>query len=683
MSLLDRLRRALAVKPDDAGRPQSVERTQLLERALLLHEAGDLQGARAIYERLLARDPRDADALHLTGLVSHQRGEHARALDLIGWAIGERPAAPRFHFNLGNALAALDQTRAAAASFRRAAELDPSHAAAWFNLGSAMARLNEHGNAAAALRRAFDLSPDLPDLRQALAQALANAAGAGELPASAYAEAIRLLEHHWQLAADPVAARLLLALALQEDRQWTEAARHYAALIEALPDLEAAHNHLANCYNQLGRMRDASEQYREVLRLSPGNALAASGIVSCMNYDGEATPAQMLAAHTDWARRFAAPAAQAHLNSREAGRRLRLAYVSPDLRRHPVSTLFAPVIERHDRERFEISCYYNYPGADAVTQRIRAAADRWVDIHQWNDDELARCIRNDGIDILVDLSGHTSYGRLRAYAGKPAPVQVSWLGYFYTTGLEQMDAFITDPHSSPPGQDAWFREKLVRLPDTRFTFEPHEFYPPPGAPRQRKPGAVSFGCLNNLAKLNDGVLAAWSRILERLPESTLLIQAQALEDAPNRESFLERCERAAIAGSRIEIRRWSKLEEAARSYHDIDIALDPFPFCGGMTSFDALWMGIPVVTLAGELLASRQTAAMLENLGLPDLIAADSQSYVALAVALAMDSARLDRLRATLRPAFAASPLCNHEKFTRALESAFLDLWRQWAAKSK
>ena len=683
MNLLDRLRRALAVKPDDAGRALPPERARSLEDALSLHEAGDLQGASTIYERLLARNPRDADALHLTGLIAHQRGEHQRAVAWIRRAIAERPAAPRFHFNLGNALAALDEAGAAAASFQRAAELDPSHAAAWFNLGSAAARLNEYGSAAAALRRAFDLAPELPQLRQALAQALVNAAAASQLPASAYGEAARLLEHHWQFASDPVEARLLLAYALQEDRQWSEAARHYTALIESSPDLEAAHNHLANCYNQLGRMREAGDQYREVLRLSPGNALAASGIVSCMNYDSDATPGQMLAAHTDWARRYAAPPAQpeAHANSREAGRRLRLAYVSPDLRRHPVSTLFAPVIERHDRERFEIVCYYNHPSTDAVTNRIRAAADRWVDIHQWNDAQLARCIRSDGIDILVDLAGHTSYGRLRAYADKPAPVQVSWLGYFNTTGLAQMDAFITDPHSSPPGQDAWFSEKLLRLPDTRFTFEAHQFYPPPGAPRHRKPGAVSFGCLNNLAKLNDRVLAAWSDIFERLPESTLLIQAQALEDAPNRESFLSRCERAGIAASRIEIRRWSKPEEAARSYHDIDIALDPFPFCGGMTSFDALWMGIPVVTRAGELLAGRQTAAMLENLGLSDLVAVDTRSYVALAVALARDSARLDRLRASLRATFAASPLCDHEKFTRALESAFLDLWRQWAAK--
>jgi protein O-GlcNAc transferase len=347
-----------------------------------------------------------------------------------------------------------------------------------------------------------------------------------------------------------------------------------------------------------------------------------------------------------------------------------------------VATLFAPVIERHDRSRFDIHCYYNYPSEDVVTQRIRRAADHWVDIHAWNDEMLAQRLRDDGIDVLVDLAGHTSYGRLRAYAGKPAPVQVSWLGYFATTGMTQMDAFITDPYSSPPGQEVWFSESLLRLPDTRFTFEAHDFYPEPGEPRRREPGAVTFGCLNNLAKINDGVLPAWAALLDQLPKSTLLIQALALEDAPNREAFLARCERSGIARARIELRPWTELKDSARTYHDIDIALDPFPFCGGMTSFDALWMGVPVVTLAGELIAGRQTAAMLSNLGLGEFIAKDVEAYVAIATRLANDPARLDHLRATLRTTFAASPLCDHDKFTRALEEAYLGLWRRWAAKA-
>ena len=672
MKWFDRLRRTFSGEPD---------RSIILERALTLHESGNLPGAENIYASLLAHDPGDADALHLTGLIAHQRGQHERAMQLIAQAIARRPSAPRFHFNLGNALVGLDNPREAALSFQHAADLDPAHAPSWFNLGAALARLDEHTKAVAALRRAFDLAPELTGVRQALAQALINAAASSAAPRTAYADAADLLENHWQFADKPSDTRLLLAHALQESHQWTRASTHCRAMIEAFPDLEAAHNTLANCYNSLGRMGEARDQYREVLRLSPNNALAASGIVSSFNYDSEATPERKFQEHLHWAQRFAPEQGSRlpHSNSREFDRRLRLAYVSPDLRRHPVSAMFAPIIERHDRARFEVFCYYNYPTEDIVTQRIRAASDGWVDIHQWNDATVSRRIREDGIDILVDLAGHTSYGRLRAFASRPAPVQVSWLGYFSTTGLTQLDAFITDPHSSPPGQQALFSEKLMRLPDTRYTLEPHPCYPPVGPPRHRKPGAVIFGCLNNLAKINDQVLAAWSAILGQLPESRLLLQAIALEDAPNREAFLIRCEQAGIARARIELRPWVPLEESARTYHDIDIALDPFPFCGGMTSLDALWMAVPVVTLAGELVAGRQSASMLANVGLADLIVYDVDSYVALAVSLARAPARLDHLRANLRANFAASPLCDHDKFTRALEHAYLDLWRQWA----
>jgi protein O-GlcNAc transferase len=329
MKLIDRLRRALAVGTGNHS-------ATLLERALALHEAGDLEGAQEIYAEMLKRNVRDADALHLTGLIAHQRGDNARAQQLIGQAITARPTAPRFHFNLGNALAAQGKPREAAISFQRSASLDPAHAPSWYNLGSALARLDEHNKSAEALRRAFDIAPELPGLRQALAQVLSNAAGAGTLPPSAYHEAADLLLHHWHLSEDPVEARQLLALALKEDRQWTLAAEHYLALIDAFPNLELAHNNLANCYNQLGRMTDAIEEYREVLRLSPTNALAASGIVSCMNYNASAKA--MFEAHTDWARDFVgpAPAFEQPRYRAAAQARLCLARSAPPSRGHAV-----------------------------------------------------------------------------------------------------------------------------------------------------------------------------------------------------------------------------------------------------------------------------------------------------------------------------------------------------------
>jgi predicted O-linked N-acetylglucosamine transferase (SPINDLY family) len=315
-----------------------------------------------------------------------------------------------------------------------------------------------------------------------------------------------------------------------------------------------------------------------------------------------------------------------------------------------------------------------------MTERMRRCAHHWRDIAGLDDATVADRIRADGIDILVDLVGHTKYTRLPVFARRPAPVQASWLGYFNTTGLATMDYFVTDPVSSPPGQERYFVEKLVRLPATRFCYEPPEYMPEVGALPLRRQGYVTFGSLNNIAKLNDHVLALWARVLAAVPDSRLLLQASALSDPLFQRDFRASAARHGIPAERLELRRFAPIDQAARTYHDIDIALDPFPFCGGMTSLDALWMGVPVVTLPQTMIAGRQTASMLANLGLPELIAPDEASYLACAVELARDVERLATLRTGLRERFRRSPLADYEGFTRDLEHAFGEMWRAWLA---
>ena len=674
MKLLERLRSALSPGPAPGKE---------LDDAIALHEAGRLEDALARYRTLLAREPGNARVIHLIGLLAHQRDDQREAIERIREAIGIEPGVALFHYNLGNAHVALGDTLSGADCFRRAAGIDPAHAAAWFNLGEAQYRLGDHAAACQAMRRVLTLHPDHVQAAVGLARSLIALASARQSHTAPYAEAAALLEGRWPSAEDPLEARLMLAYALQEQGELTRAVEHYEAVIAVSPDHERAHNNLANCYNTLSRRQDAVRHYREVLRLSPANALAASSILSTMNYDEDATPAELLSAHRDWARVYADPAPRpsSYPNVREPQRRLRIGYVSPDLRRHVVACLFAPVLERHDRQGFETYCYYNFPQSDVITQRLSRAASHWRDICAMNDEQVAAQIREDRVDILVDLAGHTSYGRLLAFARKPAPIQVSWLGYFYTTGLSQMDAFISDRHSSPPGQEASFSERLVRLPDTRFVFEPHEFYPEVTPLPAMQRGTVTFGCLNNLGKLNPRVLRLWSRLLERIADARLLIQSRPLSDAPQRERFLALCERSGIPRSRIEVRPWAPLDQATHAYRDIDVALDPFPFCGGMTSFDALWMGVPVVTLTGTLIAGRQTTAMLMNLGLEDCIAADEQHYVDIAVNLVRDRARLAELRKGLRSRVASSPLCDYQRFADELENVYRSLWREWVEK--
>lgn len=657
--------------------------TAALADALAHFEAGRLAAAEAVGHDILARQPGSAPALHLLGLVADRRGDPRRAAELLAAAVAADPHVGLYRFNLGNVQRVLGRADEAVASYARAAELEPGRFATWFNLGQLHAEHGRADAAVAAFRAALGIEPASADARVGLAAALLDAARMAGSGAAPHAEVLALVEADWSRASDPSRARYVLALALIGCERWTEAASHLEALVATRPDLAELRNHLANCYNLVGRAADAVREYRETFRLAPAFHHALTSVLGTLNAVADATPEEVFEAHRAWAAAVAAPlypSASRFANTRDPARRLRIGYVSPDLRRHPVGTMFAPVLDRHDAARVETFCYYNFPRADAMTERMRRAAHRWRDVAGHDDAAVASAIRADAIDILVDLVGHTRHTRLPVFARRPAPVQVSWLGYFNTTGLATMDYFVTDPMSSPPGQERYFVERLVRLPATRFCYEPPEFLPEVRALPASSRGHVTFGSLNSLAKLNERVLALWARILAAVPGARLVLQAAALNDPLVQRGVRERAARHGIAAERLDLRRFVPVEEAADAYHEIDIALDPFPFCGGMTSLDALWMGVPVVTLPQAMIAGRQTASMLANLGLPELVAADEEDYVAIAVGLAGDLDRVAALRSGLRERFRRSPLADYDRFTRDLERAFAGMWAAWLA---
>ena len=674
MSWFDRVRRRMA--RGASGAPE-------LERAITLFEQGRIEEAEAICAQVLAHAPAHAQALHLLGLAADRRGDPRGAARSLEAAVDAEPGNGLFQLNLGNALRALGRADDALARYARATELAPERFAAWFNLAQLHVDRGEHDAAAAAFRRALALEPASGAARVGLATALVDAAQGTADGKATFAEALALLETEWAGAPEPARARYVLALALAGCARWTEAVAHLEALVAAHPEQAEVHVQLANGYNQLGRAADAVREYRATWRLAPGYTDALTSVLGTLNAVPDVAPEAVLEAHCEWAAAVAAPlypSAPRFTNSRASGRRLRVGYVSPDLRRHPVGAMFAPVLERHDPARLEAFCYYNYPRGDAMTERMRRAAHHWRDVAGLDDAAVADAVRADGIDILVDLVGHTKYTRMLVFARRPAPVQVSWLGYFNTTGLATMDYFVTDPVSSPGGQERYFVEALVRLPATRFCFEPPEYMPEVAPLPAQRSGTVTFGCLNNLVKLNDRVLALWARILAAVPGSRLLLQASALSDPLLQRDFRARAGALGIPSDRLELRRFVPVDEAARTYHDVDVALDPFPFCGGMTTLDALWMGVPVVTLPQVMIAGRQSASMLTNLGLAELVAADEPAYVSAAVGLARDLDRLARLRAGLRERFRASPLADYARFARDLEHAYGEMWRRWIA---
>jgi len=357
--------------------------------------------------------------------------------------------------------------------------------------------------------------------------------------------------------------------------------------------------------------------------------------------------------------------------------KLRVGLVSGDLRSHPVSYFLESVLSAIDPSKIELIAYPTTPIVDDLSERIKPSFSMWKPIYGKNDEAAANMIYADGVHILLDLSGHTANNRLPMFGYKPSPVQVSWLGYFATTGLNEMDYLIGDPYVTPPKDDDQFTEKIWRLPETRWCFTPPDVDTEVSEPPAVNHGYVTFGCFNNATKVNDEVMALWTKVLNAIPNSRLLLKAKQFHDQMARESIIQRFAAHGIDNKRISLEEFEDRQKYFAAYNKIDITLDPFPFTGGTTSVESLWMGVPLVTLAGDSLISRQGVGVLMNAGLPDWIAEDEEEYVAKAVLFASDLDKLAILRTGLRSQVLASPLFDAPRFARNIENALLEMWNQ------
>ena len=417
----------------------------------------------------------------------------------------------------------------------------------------------------------------------------------------------------------------------------------------------------------------------------PDFAAAHSNLVFSMNYDAAATQQTIFAESRAWHESHAAALgrrAPGHANARDPERRLRVGYVSPDFREHSVAYFLEPLIAAHDRAAFEVFCYAQVARPDQRTERFRGLADTWRSTVGMTDADLATAVREDRIDILVDLAGHTGGNRLLAFDRRPAPVQLSWLGYPNTTGTEAIDARLTDAIADPPGpSDALHSETLVRLPNGFLCYAPTADAPAIGAPPARSTGHVTFGSFNALAKITPAVVAAWARILLGVPGSRLVIKSGPLADAATRARYLEMLAAAGVDAGRVDLRAWIDARSGhLGAYANIDIGLDPFPYNGTTTTCEALWMGVPVVTLAGDRHAGRVGASLLTRIGLAELVADTTDGYVETAVHFAGDLDGLPARRLALRDRMMSSPLCDAAGFARDVEAAYRAMWRRWCA---
>jgi len=638
-----------------------------------LKELGQLGEAVAAYRRALELKPDDPETLNSLAVALAGQGQFDHATAASHRALQLKPDYPEALNNLGNALREGGRLDEAVDAYRRALDLNPSLPEAHNNLGVVFKDLGRLDEAVAAYLRALELKPDDPETLINLGNALREQGLLGE----AIAASRRALE----LKPGYPEAWNNLANTLRDRSQLDEAVAACRRALELRPDYPDALNNLGNALWERGDLDESISSYRRALQIKPEDASTHGNLIFTLNFHPGYDASAISEEHRRWNRQFGDPLKpflQPHANDPAAARRLRIGYVSPDFRDHAVGRYILPLLERHDRERFEILCYSGVARADGMTERFRALATEWRSTVGVPDARLAEMIREDGVDLLVDLALHTAGNRLPVFARQPAPVQVTWLGYPGSTGLRGIGYRLTDGRLEPPGEEpAWSAEEPVRLPDCWCCYQAVGEFPEINALPARSSGGVTFGSLNNFAKMHEGVLALWARVLEAVKGSRLLMRCP---EGLARERVRAWFDARGIGTERVELVGFLSQWDYLRLYERIDLGLDPFPYNGITTTCDALWMGVPVLTLPGEMPASRAGLSLLSNVGLGELATHSEEDYVGMAVELAGNLPRLANLRATLRARMLGSPLMDAPRFARNVEAAYRSMWERWRA---
>jgi predicted O-linked N-acetylglucosamine transferase (SPINDLY family) len=641
----------------------------------VLRAQGNVIEARRQLERVLTLEPRSPEACINLGNLLRESGELAAAEDCYRIVTEECPDnAPGWN-NLGILQIDMRRYEDACVSLQRAIELDPHSAEAHNNLGNALRELGRHDESLLSFERALLIRPHF-------AQALNNA-GVALSERSRYVEAAQYFRRAVDCDPEYVDAFLNLGASLRFCEELTEAIACFDRALELEPDNKKGHNYRGLTLLEVGRVDDGLAALRRALELDAGYARARSNYLFGLNYDPKLTGPAMLVEHRVFDEPFRAAAPRDFANVRDPERRLRVAYISPDFKRHSCAFFIEPLVAAHDPREVEVYCYSDVHLPDAVTERIRQHVPQWRDTSKLRDREFIHAVLDDRIDIAVDLTGHTGNNRLCALGSLLAPIQISWLGYPCTTGMSAIGYRITDGIADPAGAtDAHHSETLIRLPRTFLCYRPPDEAPAPGPLPSRAGSPFTFGSFNNLPKVNDTVIAAWSAILHRVPGSRLLLKSRALASAEPAERVRQAFAARGIDGARIELVGWVRDPAGHLKLYDrIDLALDPFPYNGTTTTCEAMWMGVPVLTLAGDRHAARVGASLLTQVGLERLIAGTPEDYIARAAALAADRDTLAAIRGSLRGRMAASPLCDAAAFARDMEAAYRAVWRDWCAK--
>lgn len=690
-----------------AGNPDYVEALSGLSKVLV--ELGQTEEALAAGDRAVELSPDNALALNNLGNAYRTLGRDADAIPRYQAAVRADPRFAEALNNLGLALTAVGHFKEGVEALRESIRLNPTLSDAHNNLAVVLNNAGQHADAVAEFETAIKLDEENAEARNNLG-ACFRSMGRHADSLDEIGKAIRLRPKAW-------AFRLNLAQTLKDVGRAEEALAEADVYLENSPGSAYGHFLRGIVLRDLSRPDEAIGAFRESLRLKPGaaevqatlgyalqergeldealemlNASIAqqadpqthSNVMMVMCYHPAVTPRALYEAHRAYARVHEDPVRErwpAHANTRDPGRKIRVGYFSPDLRGHVVSYFSNPIFENHDHSGFEVYAYSHNFAADGTTLMQRATFDRWRETAGMSPDKIAAMIREDQIDILVELAGHTANNGLPVLARKPAPIQINGIGFPSTTGLSAVDYRITDRLCDPPGiAEAYNSERLLYLPDCFWCYQPHSPSPEVGPLPADRDGHVTFVSVNNFTKVTNQVLETWARILARVPGSRIILQTSGLASQFVQDRVRAIFAARGVGADRVDMRRPIPMYDYLKLIESCDVMLDPFPFNGGTTTCHGLWMGTPVVSLEGKTHAGRMGLSMLTCIGLPELCAPTEEAYVDVAVALAGDLPRLRQIRAGMRDRLRASPLLDGPRYVRNLEAAYRRIWAEWCA---
>jgi predicted O-linked N-acetylglucosamine transferase (SPINDLY family) len=618
-----------------------------------------------LLNQIIAKDALAPEPYFLIGLIFQQQRQLPQAISAYRTCLSLRPDDPRALNNLGRALVDAGQIDQGKLILQQAVAAAPSNAGALSNLGDAYRMRGDATLAMVHYKKAISVDPNCMEAHCNLGIALAQA--------NHVEQSIACFERAIAINPGAFNARFNLTRVLQDASRFDEALVQCRLAIQTRPTNPEAHNVMGNLHGIMGDVPTCIAEQRLAVQLQPTHAANDSNLLLSLQYRDDLSIEQRFTAHKRWNQQHIAPLSPITRQPRISEGRIRIGYVSPNFQTHSVAYFIEPVLAAHDRSAFEVFLYSNTKNPDSATPRFQKHADHWREIARMPDAAAAKLIADDRIDILIDLAGHTSGNRLPVFGLRPAPVQITWIGYPDTTGMSAIDYRLTDAVADPPGDaDRYHTEKLLRLEGGCWVYAPPPNAPLPSLPPVVANGFITFGSFNNLPKVTPQVLQAWASILHAVPHSRLVMKAAGLQGQMGRDLVLGQLSNAGITPDRVDLISWAPTTSAHLDlYSRIDIALDTFPYNGTTTTCEALWMGVPVITFPGLRHAARVGASLLTHAGLTDWLASDLESYIKLAAKVAADKNHLIQTRSDLRLKLQRSPLFDATRITRQLEVLF------------